>query len=210
MARARVPEKLTKGRQTRQRIVERAAALFNTRGVAGASMADVSEATGLEKGGVYNHFETKEALALAAFDYSAGLVHGRIEAAAASETLPLRKLRAMIDVYRRVPENPFVAGGCPLLNAAVDADDTNPPLRNRVRRAMDHWRRIMAGVLRDAVVARDLPPIDVEATADALIATMEGGVMLARLYGNAIHMHRAADHIVGYIDALAERAAVVS
>jgi hypothetical protein len=90
----------------------------------------------------------------------------------------------------------------------VDADDTNPPLRNRVRRAMDHWRRIMAGVLRDAIAAGDLPAIDVEATSDALIATMEGGVMLAKLYGNAIHMHRAADHIANYIEVLGQRPVV--
>lgn len=43
---------MSKGDQTRQRIVSEAAALFNKQGSAGSSMADLMEATGLEKGGI--------------------------------------------------------------------------------------------------------------------------------------------------------------
>jgi AcrR family transcriptional regulator len=203
MARARTARTFTKGTRTRQRIVEQAAALFNTRGVAGASIADVSLATGLEKGGVYNHFETKEALALAAFDYAAKLIREAIEGAVEGEVRPLDKLEAMIGVYRRLPGKPFIAGGCPLLNAAVDADDTNPPLRARVRRAMDRWRGLVAGIVRDAVAAGDLPPLDADALADGTIATLEGGVMLGKLYGNPIHLERAADHVTSHLRLLA-------
>src|SRR5207247_2001481 len=46
----------TKGLQTRQRIVEMAAPVFNRQGYVGASMRDLISATGLEKGGIYNHF----------------------------------------------------------------------------------------------------------------------------------------------------------
>ena len=53
-----------KGSATKQRIVEAAAPVFNQRGYWGASMADLMAATGLEKGGIYNHFGSKEALAL--------------------------------------------------------------------------------------------------------------------------------------------------
>jgi TetR/AcrR family transcriptional repressor of nem operon len=200
----------TKGTRTRQRIVEHAAVLFNTRGVAGASINDVSLATGLEKGGIYNHFETKEALALAAFDYAAGLVFAAIESAVAGEARPLEKLGAMIDVYRHIAGKPFITGGCPILNAAVDADDTNPPLRSRVRRAMDRWRGLVADLLRAAVASGELPPLDVDGLADGTIATLEGGVMLGKLYGNPVHLQRAADHVANHLRVLASgRAAAV-
>jgi TetR/AcrR family transcriptional repressor of nem operon len=196
----------TKGDRTRRKIVERAAVLFNSRGVAGASMADVSAATGLEKGGVYNHFATKEELALAAFDYAAGLIHEALEGAVARPVRPLDKLMAIVDVYRRASEKPFIAGGCPLLNAAVEADDTSPPMRARVRRAMDRWRGLVASILRDAVAAGDLPPCDVDAVTDSTIATLEGGVMLGKLYGNRVHLQRAADHVADYVTLLAASA----
>jgi AcrR family transcriptional regulator len=205
MARARAARTFTKGTRTRQRIVEQAAVLFNTRGVAGASIADVSLATGLEKGGVYNHFETKEALALAAFDYAAKLVQEAIDAAVEREAQPLEKLYAVIDVFRRVSGKPFIAGGCPLLNAAVDADDTNPPLRARVCRAMDRFRGLVGGLVRDAVAAGQLPPVDVDAVTDGTIATLEGGVMLGKLYGSPVHPKRAADHVTTHLRLLAAR-----
>ena len=57
---------LTKGERTRQHIIETAAPLFNQRGFTGASMADLMEATGLEKGGIYRHCGSKDELAVAA------------------------------------------------------------------------------------------------------------------------------------------------
>ena len=61
---------MNKGEMTRQRIIEEAAPIFNQRGYAGCSMQDVMEATGLEKGGIYRHFESKEELAAEAFKYA--------------------------------------------------------------------------------------------------------------------------------------------
>ena len=52
-----------KKEQTRQRIVAEAAPVFNQRGYAGSSLADLMKATGLEKGGIYRHFSSKEELA---------------------------------------------------------------------------------------------------------------------------------------------------
>ena len=50
---------MTKGQETRQRIIELAAPIFNQRGFAGCSMADIMAATGLEKGGIYRYFSSK-------------------------------------------------------------------------------------------------------------------------------------------------------
>ena len=61
---------MSKGELTRQRIIEEAAPIFNQRGFAGCSMQDVLDATGLEKGGVYRHFASKEELAAEAFQYA--------------------------------------------------------------------------------------------------------------------------------------------
>ena len=63
--------------RTRQRIVELAAPVFNRQGYVGASMRDLIDATGLEKGGIYNHFGSKEQLALEAYDFAMSRVTER-------------------------------------------------------------------------------------------------------------------------------------
>jgi AcrR family transcriptional regulator len=72
---------MRKGDETREKILMRAARLFNEKGYFGASLADLMEATGLKKGGLYNHFESKEKLALEAFDYAIDVYGLRFEEA---------------------------------------------------------------------------------------------------------------------------------
>src|SRR3979411_2837595 len=61
---------MSKGEQTKQEIVQKAAPLFNQQGYEGTSLSDLMDATGLQKGGIYRHFSSKEDLAAEAFDYS--------------------------------------------------------------------------------------------------------------------------------------------
>jgi TetR/AcrR family transcriptional regulator, transcriptional repressor for nem operon len=123
-----------KGERTRRVIVEKAAALFNTRGYFGSSMNDLTRETGLEKGGIYNHFSSKEELACAAFDYSAALMRERFEAALASREGAVERLFAIVDVLGCLADDPPVAGGCPILNTAVESDGANPELKERAGR----------------------------------------------------------------------------
>src|SRR5215813_8035692 len=62
--------RMRKGEATRREIIEKAAPIFNQKGFEGASLSDLMAATGLEKGGIYRHFESKEELAAEAFDYA--------------------------------------------------------------------------------------------------------------------------------------------
>jgi TetR/AcrR family transcriptional regulator, transcriptional repressor for nem operon len=54
---------MRKGEQTRQEIIRKAAPIFNQRGYDGAALSELMRATGLEKGGIYRHFKSKEQLA---------------------------------------------------------------------------------------------------------------------------------------------------
>src|SRR6202044_1542725 len=65
-----VESHMRKGEQTRQEIIRKAAPIFNQRGFDGATLSDLMKATGLEKGGIYRHFDSKEMLAAEAFDYA--------------------------------------------------------------------------------------------------------------------------------------------
>src|SRR5262245_26241389 len=88
---------VTKGQQTRQHIIQQAATLFNQRGYSGSSISDVMQYTGLQKGGIYRHFQSKEQLALAAFDYAQQQSTCRLVEAVAAETDAVQQLLAFID-----------------------------------------------------------------------------------------------------------------
>ena len=91
----------TKGEKTRRRIVEKAAGVFNTKGYFGSSMTDLVREIGLEKGGIYNHFASKEELALEAFDYAVGTMQERFQAALEGKEGALERLFAAHALRRR-------------------------------------------------------------------------------------------------------------
>ncbi len=194
---------MSKGEQTRERILARSAQLFNRQGYFGASLADIMRETGLEKGGIYNHFSSKEQLALEAFDYAYGLVTERVRQALAGKLNAIERLLAIVSVFRGMVENPPVAGGCPILNTAIEADDANEALRDRARGAMDDWRATICRIVNKGIDRQEIRPgVDADDVASILIATLEGAIMLSSLYRDPAYMRRAVDHIIHYIEAM--------
>src|SRR6202050_3595 len=128
--RARKDPVMRKGDQTRQEIIRKAAPIFNQRGFDGAALSDLMRATGLEKGGIYRHFESKQQLAGEAFDYAWKLaIDTRFEGTQEIPNTIVRLKQFVRNFHLRRSE--LVPGGCPLLNTAIDSDDGNPQLRAR-------------------------------------------------------------------------------
>lgn len=173
---------MRKGELTRQRIIELAAPLFNQRGFAGCSMQDVMEATGLEKGGLYRHFHSKEELAAEALRYSLqrtdnirtdhlDQTHGSVEL-----------LRSFVE--RFVETSSPVPGGCPLMNTAIDSDDGNATLRELAREGFSEWRARLSKIVEEGIRRGEIrKKTEPRTVANLMIATLEGALMMSRLEG---------------------------
>ncbi len=170
-----------KASNRRLSILASAAPIFNRRGFSGTSISDILTATDLEKGGLYNHFTSKEELAAATFDYAFKQVHTYFTKALAGTESGLPRLRAYIDAFERYIERPVVNGGCPIANATLEADDALPFLRERVATAFANMRRyVMRNIERGREKQHFRADVDTEAAADFIIASLEGALVLSR------------------------------
>lgn len=195
-------ETLRKGEQTRQTIIELAAPIFNRRGFTACSLAEIMEATGLEKGGIYRHFAGKEELAEEAFRYSARRAFEVRGIGGAEEGNALARLRGMIDRFVVLPSP--IPGGCPLLNTAIDCDDGNPALRKLAARAFAAWKRRIRRVIEQGIEEGDIQPAaDPESLATMLIATLEGALALSRVERNQKALKQAQTFLDGMLDQVA-------
>ncbi len=193
---------MSKGQQTHQMIVERAAHVFSRQGYFGSSLADLMQETGLEKGGIYNHFRSKDELALEAFDYAIKLTWGYVARELSGKTRAMDRLHAMLVGYRRLIEELPLPGGCPLLNTAVEADDAHPALRERAQQAMTNWRAwIERNVARGIAAGEIRPETNGDLLATIIISTIEGAAMMRKLYDDPTHIRRATDYLAAYLDA---------
>jgi len=191
---------MRKGEQTRREIIRKAAPLFNQRGYDGAALSDLMRATGLEKGGIYRHFKNKQQLAAEAFDYAWKLaIDTRFEG---TENIP-----NTVDRLKRLVRNfwerrsGLVPGGCPLLNTAIDADDGNPQLRRKARRALNSWLGCLRSIIEEGRRRGEIRgDVDSSELATLIVSTLEGTLMVRRLLRKDDPRDAACRHLEEYLE----------
>jgi TetR/AcrR family transcriptional regulator, transcriptional repressor for nem operon len=191
---------MSKAEQTKEHIIKQAAELFNQKGYSGSSISDIMKATGLQKGGIYNHFKSKDELAIEAFDYAYRLTSQRVWEAVKKQTNAIARLQALVSVYLEYLDNPPISGGCPILNTAIESDDTHPALRDRVRGAVDGWRSLICRIIKKGIAKGEIQSsLEPDVIATVIISTVEGAVMMSKLYQDRIYLERAIAHLHDYI-----------
>jgi len=162
-------------------------------------MADLMQATGLEKGGIYRHFPSKEAVAAEAFDYA-------WEEALQERVRDLDSIPGSVDRLKHLIANfverrSTIPGGCPLLNTAVESDDGNPVLRERARQALSRWQDLLTSVINQGVQRGEIRSgVDPKKLGMLVISTLEGALMISRLERNPDALMTARSHLDGYLD----------
>jgi TetR/AcrR family transcriptional repressor of nem operon len=173
---------LSKAERTRQFIIETTAPIFNMKGYEGTSLSDLTEATGLTKGSIYGNFGNKEEVALACFDHNLGRVSHTIAERIAQAPTFFDKLMVYVQVYNSYSAMPFPKGGCPILNTAIEADDTNPLLKEKAANAILKWKKNIISLIQSGIQAGEFrKDTDATQTALAVIALIEGGIMIAKV-----------------------------
>lgn len=176
--------KISKAEKTKQFIVEKTAPIFNRKGYAGTSLNDMIQATGLTKGSIYGNFLNKDDVALAAFDFNLAQVDKVIRSEMHTKNSYREKLLVYTKVYENFFEFPFPEGGCPVLNTAVEADDTHPELKQRASEAIINWKGMLVKLIEKGIASQEFSQdTDAEQVALTIIATMEGAIMITKLTG---------------------------
>jgi AcrR family transcriptional regulator len=189
-----------KGQATKEHIVRQSAGLFNTKGYAGTSLSDIIARSEIPKGSVYNHFGTKDDIALGAFDYMFARLMHILREAMSSRSEPADKVLAICDIYIRLVGDNLIEGGCPILNAAVENDDGHPLLKQRAQLAMKELmtglRRLIEDGKRSGQLRSDL---DEEEASAVIVALIEGGVMLSKLFDDEKHIRHCTEQVKTYL-----------
>ena len=160
-------------------IIEQSAPVFSKKGIAATAMSDLMEATQLAKGSLYVHFENKDVLAEAVVDYNLNMLRQRLLADIGRVDHPKEKLFAYLDAFRN-PLDPPVAGGCPLMNFGVEADEQNEVVREKVAAAVNRIQQLIIDIIaqgiRQGVFKADW---NYKEFATMMFAMIEGGILIS-------------------------------
>ena len=163
--------------ETRERIVARAAKLFQSRGLEATSLADVMKSLKMTTGGFYRHFESKEALVVEAnqksFDQLLQFLKSKIEG-----KTPAKAVDLIVSTYLAQLESSEVTTRCPLVNNGSELGRAEKAAKAEAERGFENLSTLLSDQL--AQWPNDLNDSP-RSTADAIVTTLVGTLSMARL-----------------------------
>ncbi|WP_423127081.1 TetR/AcrR family transcriptional regulator [Gaoshiqia sp. Z1-71] len=186
---------MNKAERTRQFIIEKAAPIINQKGMAGTSLSDIMEATGLAKGCLYGNFKNKDEICLEAFNYLVTKYAADLDHLLGNYPSATEKLFAYLDFYRKGKFREE-HGGCPILNFGAEADDTNPVVKERVKQAIQSSQQNLKNMLTLGIARGEFhPDLDAGNLSLKFYAMLEGAVLISRISTNNTEMEQITDLI---------------
>ena len=192
---------MSKADETRQYIIEKAAPIFNKHGYDGTSMSQLTAAIGMTKGAIYGNFKDKEEIAREAFEYNHSIIVRQIAAIVGTRKHACDKLIAFatfnIDSFDALCKQ----GGCPILNAAIDSDNSSSPIRFSVLQAIDQWLNSIIQIINSGKKKGEIKAhVDPDEFASLFVSSIEGSIMLSKVTGDSGHLEKAVNHIIDRVN----------
>ena len=165
--------------------------------MAETTIEDVKAAAGVSSSQLYHYFADKEELVQAVIGYQADLIVGNTEQAGLGTPEGLRVWR---DVVVAQAAQASGQGGCPLGSHGGQLAETDTQARGRVADGFGRWADALRDGLRELGAAGKLQGgLDPDALAVTLLASLQGGLLLAQVRRDTRPLETALDTILTVI-----------
>lgn len=189
-----------RGAATKRRIVAAAAELVYARGAEHVSLDEVMDITNTSKSQLYHYFANKEALVREVIALQTSRI---VEANAAylGALDSFTALRAWGDMIVAAYRASGGVGGCPVGSLANELSTRSEDARLLLKQSFSTWATVIANGLRRMLQDGQLrPDIDVDGVAIAMVAAVQGGILLAKTARDARSLECAVDMALAYVE----------
>lgn len=181
---------MVKETDTRQKILDTAAELFYMQSYASVGVATICKQAGVSKGSFFHFFNSKQDLALAVLDQFSGHLGATLVSESIASTLPPmerldRFILLLYNAQKTYVDKTGHLPGCPFGNMAMEQATQDEVIRKKVEQCLAGLAQPLQRVVADAVKNGDLPSVDEEATADAMLSYIEGIQLIAKTRNDA-------------------------
>lgn len=170
---------------TRSRILSTARGLFHGRSYADVGIKEICDQAHVQKGSFYHFFPSKRDLAMAVIDVMADdWAHGFVAEAFDQQLPPMERLDYLIDAayywQKAAKDLEGRMPGCLFGNLALEVSTRDDVLRAKLTAVFDKASIRFRDTLDEAVKRGEIASLDTEATAAAMLAYLEGIILLAK------------------------------
>ena len=172
-------------KDTRERIIEVAKSRFHNRSYADVGIKEICDMAAIQKGSFYHFFPSKRDLVLAVIDeFAIDWANGFVAEAFDPSLPPMERIDYVIDAaYFWQKSNKDLNGhipGCLFGNLALEISTQDDVLRAKLNAVFTTAKDRFKDTLDEAVEQGTIPPLDSDVTAEAMLAYLEGMILLAK------------------------------
>lgn len=171
---------LSKGEQTRDRILDAAQAIASREGLEGLTIGGIAERLAMSKSGVFAHFGSREDLQIAVIDDYVRRFLAEVFFPAIKLARGLPRLEAMFENWLDRIVFVEIPNGCVFVSGAVEFDDKEGPVRERMVAVNRAWQGEMRKAALQAIEVGHLKP------------GTDPGQLVFELYGVMLSLHHDA------------------
>lgn len=170
---------------TRQRIVEVAKSRFHNRSYADVGIKEICDNAQIQKGSFYHFFPSKRDLVLAVIEeFADDWAHGFVAEAFDPKLQPMERIDYMIDAayfwQKAAKDLEGHMPGCLFGNLALEISTQDDVLRAKLLAVFRQAKARFQQTLEQAIENNDIVPLDTERTAEAMLAYLEGLILIAK------------------------------
>jgi TetR/AcrR family transcriptional repressor of nem operon len=190
--------------ESKRKLLDAALRVIREKGYSATRVEDICEAAGLTKGSFFHHFDSKEALALAAADYWIEETGALFATAPYHEpTDPVERLLAYVDFRKAMLLGELPEFTCLVGTMVQEVYDTHPALREACNKSISGHAATLVPDIEEAMRRRGMK---VDWTAESLAlytqAAIQGAFILAKAQHSAAIAGECIDHLRRYLELL--------
>lgn len=190
----------------RDRIIHESLRLFSLKGYLSTSIDDILSAVGASKGGLYNHFKSKDELFLVVLAEARRIWRRKVLTGLGEQPTNLARLKQFLSNYRDLylKDSDNIPGGCIFVTLSVELDDQRPDFAAEIQQGFAGVKGIMKNLLDAALAEGELRDgVQTDALSEMLFAGMIGASVLHGMDKTDETLARTLDPLLDYLDQLA-------
>jgi AcrR family transcriptional regulator len=189
----------------REKIIQESLKLFSLKGFLSTSIQDVLEAAGTSKGGLYNHFMSKEDLFFAVLGEAQELWRQRTLEGLDHIERPIERVKKLLRNYgnRYLKDTRAFPGGCVFVTLSVELDDQRPRLSEEITKGVVGFKKMLNRWLVEAKESGEIrSEVNTNAVTEMVFAGMIGTSVIYGMERSPDVLDKSIDSLIAYLDTL--------
>jgi TetR/AcrR family transcriptional regulator, transcriptional repressor for nem operon len=187
----------------KEKIICEALRQFSAKGFLATSTADIIQAAGTSKGGLYNHFKNKEQLFFEALGQARRIWRERNLAGVDQIPRPVDKIKQILGNYkdRYLADSDNFPRGCVFVNLTVELSDQRPHLAKAVNEGFTRFKNMLRRLLNEAQAAGTLKTgVDIDKVVAMIFSGLLGACVMYTSDKSKENLDRTIGTLVEYVD----------